>query len=128
MTELTGFWEEDILSKITIKELILKFDPEIQAIFFSSYGNELEAIPKVLLSSNYQTEYVLEGLLNLRNTRAQKIILMRFGIVTGKPMTLEEVANILGITRERVRQIESAYLRRLRPHIRRRRLVDYLND
>ena len=128
MPDIVEFWEEEILTKVSIKEYIHKFNPEIQVIFFNSYGKDLEAIPKEFLHSDFRTEYMLEQLLKLGSTRSQKIILMRFGIVTGTLMTLEEVANELEITRERVRQIESMFIRRCRPHIRRKKLIDYLND
>jgi RNA polymerase primary sigma factor len=48
------------------------------------------------------------------NPREQRIIFLRFGFETGEPLTLEEVGAKLGITRERVRQIEEKALRRLK--------------
>ncbi len=128
MSDITESWEEEILAQVSIKEYIYKFDPEIQAIFYNSYGKNLDAIPKELLRSDSRIEEMLEQLLKLGSIRSQKIILMRLGIVSGTPMTLEEVANEFGITRERVRQIESMFLRRCRPHIQRRKIIDYLNN
>jgi len=43
-----------------------------------------------------------------------EVIKMRFGIGDVEPMTLEQIGNVLGVTRERVRQIESKVLRKLR--------------
>lgn len=43
-------------------------------------------------------------------------------------MTLEQVANELGITRERARQIDSTFRGRLRPHYRKKTLIDYLDE
>lgn len=57
------------------------------------------------------------------------MILMRFGIETGSPMTLEEVAERFGVTRERVRQVESKFLRLgHRPLRRRKSLADFLDE
>ena len=42
------------------------------------------------------------------------VIKMRFGIGDVEPMTLEQIGNVLGVTRERVRQIESKVLNKLR--------------
>ena len=128
MFELAENLEDVILSKIEIEQCIKDFDPEIQEIFYDAYGKNLEAIPKELLYPGCRTEDLLMMLQKLRSVRSQKVILMRFGIITGKPMTLDAVANEMGITRERVRQIESLFLRSNRPCIRRRKPLDHLYD
>ena len=46
--------------------------------------------------------------------REQKVIILRFGLEGGRPMTLEEVGREYGITRERVRQVEAKAMRKLR--------------
>lgn len=46
--------------------------------------------------------------------REQKVIISRFGLESGQPMTLEEVGREYGITRERVRQVETKAIRKLR--------------
>jgi len=46
--------------------------------------------------------------------REKQILILRFGLEDGNPKTLEEIGNIFGITRERVRQIEEKALRKLR--------------
>ena len=111
MSEINEILEDAIITKLSIEKYIKEFAPEIQQILYKSYGKNLEALPKEFLNSGDGTEKVLEQLLKLGNTTSQKIILMRFGIMTGTPMTLEEVAKELGMTRERVRQIESKFLR-----------------
>ena len=52
--------------------------------------------------------------LRMLNPRQQRVLTERFGLNGGKPKTLEEVGTILGITRERVRQLETRALRELR--------------
>ena len=118
--EMNETLEDIMITKIGIEERIRKFDPEIQKIFYDSYGEKLGALPRELLQPGCQTEELLEQLLKLGSVNAQKAVLMRFGIVTGTPMTLEAVSAELDITRERVRQIENLFLRRFRPHLRRR--------
>ncbi len=59
---------------------------------------------------SYQTDLVLESL----TPREQKVLKMRFGIGERQDYTLEEVGKVLGVTRERVRQIEAKAIRRLR--------------
>ena len=111
MSEINEIFEDAILAKLSIEKYIKEFDPEIQQVLYNSYGKNLEDLPKEFLNSNDGIGKILEQLLRLGNTMSQKIILMRFGIMTGTPMTLDEVAKELGITRERVRQIESRFLR-----------------
>lgn len=59
----------------------------------------------------------INGLLDLMNDREKKILDLRFGLNDGTTHTLGETAKYFGITRERVRQIESAALEKLRGHI-----------
>jgi len=58
--------------------------------------------------------------------REARILRMRFGLENGRAYTLEEVGQKFGLTRERIRQIESKALRRLRHPRRARQLKDYL--
>lgn len=57
--------------------------------------------------------------------REQLVIRLRFGLDDGNPKTLEEVSNIMGVTKERIRQIESSAIRRLRHPNKRRYLEGY---
>ncbi len=65
---------------------------------------------------------VLDGLME----RERKVIELRFGLIDGHPRTLEEVGREFGVTRERIRQIESKTLCKLRHPSRSSRLKDYL--
>jgi RNA polymerase sigma factor (sigma-70 family) len=56
----------------------------------------------------------------------QKVIRLRFGLEDGRCRTLEEVGKEFSLTRERIRQIESKALRKLRHHTRSRKLAGYL--
>jgi RNA polymerase primary sigma factor len=60
--------------------------------------------------------------------REEKVIRLRFGIDDGRPRTLEEVGRHFHVTRERIRQIESKALRKLRHPSRSRKLKDYLDE
>jgi len=59
--------------------------------------------------------------------REARILRLRFGLENGRSYTLEEVGQKFGLTRERIRQIESKALRRLRHPRRARQLKDYLS-
>ncbi|MDU2590701.1 MAG: RNA polymerase sigma factor RpoD, partial [Atopobium sp.] len=71
-----------------------------------------------------QLEQVLDGLAD----RERKVIKFRFGLEDGHPRTLEEVGKEFGVTRERIRQIESKTLAKLRHPSRSGRLKDYMEE
>jgi RNA polymerase primary sigma factor len=71
-----------------------------------------------------QLEQVLDGLAD----RERKVIKLRFGLEDGHPRTLEEVGREFGVTRERIRQIESKTLAKLRHPSRSGKLKDYMED
>ncbi len=68
----------------------------------------------------------LQVVLNTLNDRERKVIQLRFGLNDGHPRTLEEVGREFGVTRERIRQIESKTLSKLRHPSRSGPLKDYL--
>ena len=71
-----------------------------------------------------QLDQVLDGLAD----RERKVIKFRFGLEDGHPRTLEEVGREFGVTRERIRQIESKTLVKLRHPSRSGRLKDYMEE
>ncbi len=68
----------------------------------------------------------LESVLDTLNDREKQVIRLRFGLIDGHPHTLEEVGREFGVTRERIRQIESKTLSKLRHPSRSQKLKDYL--
>ena len=71
-----------------------------------------------------QLDQVLDSLAD----RERKVIKFRFGLEDGHPRTLEEVGREFGVTRERIRQIESKTLAKLRHPSRSSKLKDYMED
>jgi len=67
----------------------------------------------------------IEKALKSLTEREKDVIYRRFGLNDGKPMTLEEIGNLLNITRERVRQIENKALKKLRRLSNRKRLSEF---
>jgi RNA polymerase primary sigma factor len=80
----------------------------------------MEAAAFIMLQD--QLEQVLDNL----SVREQRIIQLRFGLADGHPKTLEEVGREFGVTRERIRQIESKTLAKLRHPSRAQMLREYL--
>lgn len=69
-----------------------------------------------------EIDQMLQGL----TPREREVIILRFGLESGHPMTLEEVGKRFKVTRERIRQIETAALRKLRNPSRSRKIRDFL--
>ena len=56
----------------------------------------------------------VDNVLKVLDAREKKIVFQRFGLDGGKPRTLEEVGKKLGVTRERIRQVQNVALSKLR--------------
>jgi RNA polymerase primary sigma factor len=69
----------------------------------------------------------MQAALGVLMDREREVLEMRYGLMDGQDRTLEEVGKVLGVTRERVRQIEAKALRKLRHPTRSRQLRDYLD-
>jgi RNA polymerase primary sigma factor len=69
----------------------------------------------------------VEDALRELSDREQQVVRLRFGLEDGQARTLEEVGREFGVTRERIRQIESKTLAKLRHPQRRQKLRDYLD-
>ncbi len=85
------------------------------------------AMPADVATARSLSEQITEALSEL-NSREQAVVRMRFGLDGDQPHTLEEVGQRFGVTRERIRQIESKTLAKLRHPHRRQKLEDYLSS
>ena len=68
----------------------------------------------------------IDEMLGGLSPREREVIILRFGLETGKPLTLEEVGRRFNVTRERIRQIETAALRKLRNPSKSKKVRDFL--
>jgi RNA polymerase primary sigma factor len=69
----------------------------------------------------------LHSVLGTLSEREAGVVSMRFGLTDGQPKTLDEIGKVYGVTRERIRQIESRTMSKLRHPSRSKALRDYLN-
>ena len=69
----------------------------------------------------------LHSVLDTLSEREAGVVSMRFGLTDGQPKTLDEIGNVYGVTRERIRQIESKTMSKLRHTSRSDILRDYLD-
>lgn len=70
----------------------------------------------------------MEDALQVLSTREQEVIRLRYGLEDGRDHTLSEIADILGVSSERIRQIESGALSKLRQPKLRHKLREYLDE
>lgn len=80
---------------------VLSDNGDFEEIFFKSYTLK-------------ELNIILRKMLETLTPKEKRILQLRFGIIDGKERTLEQVGNICGLTRERIRQIEARALGRLR--------------
>ena len=85
-----------------------------------------EALAPAEAASFFLLREQLDDVLNTLTPREKKVLQLRFGLNDGRSRTLEEVGNVFGVTRERIRQIEAKALRKLRHPSRSKKLKDYL--
>ncbi len=112
----SGLKREKISSLLELVQDHMSLDTPIgdgESIMSDVIEDHNAVAPEAETSDKLRSSELAEALLRL-NPRQQRVLTERFGLEDGKPKTLEEVGNILGITRERVRQLETRALRDLR--------------
>lgn len=102
-------------------------DDEEDSVLGDFIEDDEAAPPDDTATYNLLREHLSE-VLNSLPPREVRILQLRYGLLDGQAYTLEEVGRKMGVTRERVRQIEAQALSRLRHPSIRRKLRDYLGD
>jgi RNA polymerase primary sigma factor len=102
-------------------------DEEEDSVLADFIQDEDSPAPVESVTQNLLQEHLKE-VLNSLPPREVRILQLRYGLLDGQSYTLEEVGRKMGVTRERVRQIEAQALSRLRHPGHRRKLVDYLRE
>jgi RNA polymerase primary sigma factor len=105
--------------------LELPTDDEADSVLGDFIEDRESPEPVEMVTSGMLREQ-LSDILSVLPPREVRILQMRYGLVDGETYTLEEVGKKLGVTRERVRQIEAQALSRLRHPTHSRKLRDYL--
>ena len=111
--------EEVHMSEKRVAELI-QASGDTDFVADDTGGSTEEKAESVFLRE--EIDAMLKGL----SPREREVIILRFGLETGRPMTLEEVGRRFKVTRERIRQIETAALRKLRNPTRSKKIKDFL--
>ncbi len=92
------------------------------------FVEDKEADAPVTVASFKLLQEYLRMVLEELNDREREVLIMRFGLRDGKIRTLEQVGRHFDVTRERIRQLETKALAKLRQPSRARKLEGYLND
>lgn len=124
-----GITTEKVLEILKISQEPVSLETPIGEEEDSQLGDFIEdeaaAVPVEAASLSLLQEQLREVLSSL-NERERRVIELRFGLKDGHPRTLEEVGRVFGVTRERIRQIESKTLSKLRHPVRSSKLKDFL--
>lgn len=102
--------EVSLNGKITVENAndeIIDFVPAMNSDYI-----EVHSVEDIALL--HERLKVIESELNQLPERERKIVILRFGLEDGEPKTLEEIGKVIGVTRERIRQIEAKALKKLR--------------
>jgi DNA-directed RNA polymerase sigma subunit (sigma70/sigma32) len=97
----------------TTEREVLRLEPDEPADPASLLAAQLKAAEAADPDSANLLRAQLEAVFHTLSEREKRVIQLRFGLLDGHPRTLEEVGRELGITSERVRQIESETLRKM---------------
>ncbi|HJA06909.1 MAG TPA: sigma-70 family RNA polymerase sigma factor [Candidatus Mediterraneibacter pullicola] len=114
---LTGRTEEEVKEILSYFQTPVSLETPIGENGEDSLGdmveNQTETTPEEAMDILVQKEEVKE-LLETLSEREREVIRLRYGLEDGKAQTLEEIGGQLGVTRERVRQIEARAMEKLR--------------
>ncbi|MEK6709620.1 MAG: RNA polymerase sigma factor RpoD/SigA, partial [Nitrospinota bacterium] len=119
---------EDVENVLRAHRSYLSLDAPVAGSEETSYLDLLEAKDVISAEDNlmqHSLEEEIDDLLRGLDPREREIIRMRFGF-DGDPMTLEEIGHKIGLSRERIRQIEKKIIRRFRARAKSKTLMDFL--
>lgn len=132
--EETGFTKQQIETLKKQSQAVLSLDAEIPNTdkregHRASLGDWYTDTNEATLEEKYlikDMQRSVNEVLDCLKDKEYEIISLRYGLADDKPRTLEEIGNIYGVTRERIRQIEVNALRKLKFAARKKGLRDYL--
>jgi len=121
--------EEKLKDILVFMQEPLSLDVPVKSDDDSLFGDFITDMkferPEDTVFNNILREEIKQVLKEL-NKQEKTVILLRFGLEDAEPKTLEEIGNVLGVTRERVRQIEVKALRKLKNYRNRLKFQDFL--
>ena len=116
----TGYKEERVRECMMLKEYVLTYSSlnvtvgEDETVELGEFLSDDGVIPIEEMVENRELRRILDDVLDTLTEKEKKVIRLRFGLEDNRQWTLEEVGKLFNVTRERIRQIESKALRKLR--------------
>jgi RNA polymerase primary sigma factor len=124
-----GMTEEALSHLRAVSSPIDSLDRKLNDEEDSSAIMDIIAAPEQELPKEYDLNGIgMPELLNSLDLRSKRVLIMRFGLNGATPKTLDEIAVIMGVTRERVRQIEFRTLRTLRQRLNYWKAIEVAED
>lgn len=129
----TGDQEELVRKCMMLKEYVLTYSSlnvtvgEDETVELGEFLSDDGAIPIEEMVENKELRRILDDVLDTLTEKEEKVIRLRFGFEDNRRWTLEEVGKLFHVTRERIRQIESKALRKLRHPSRLRNIKSFLD-
>jgi RNA polymerase primary sigma factor len=115
--EATGLTKEKLALIVSSTQELVSLDAKPGEDFDRALGELLEDKVSVAPAEDAAGKLLREDvrdLLNYLDDRERQVIILRYGLETGLAMTLEQIGKTLGLSRERVRQLEKAAMRKLK--------------
>ena len=131
VADMTGFSEERIEEILRNSNSIISLDAPVgeeSASAIRDFVEDTKAADPEAAVMQTMMEREIQKQLSALSPREQLVLNMRFGLDGNRTHTLEEVGNQVGVTRERIRQIEARALRRLRLSNKSKHLREFIND
>lgn len=129
LSEATGITEDEIDEVLMASQNQLSLDNYIggdeDKTFLDSLEDEDSNVEKAIIAKTLKAS--IDEIVASLEPREAEIIVKRFGFDGERPKTLEELGDSLGVSRERIRQLEARALEKLRKKALKKQLNDYLN-
>ena len=122
---------EEVLGMLKAARIPLSLDDHASGDDETTFGDLLRDGKPGLAAQNMESSMLreqLDSVLGTLDSRQSEILRLRYGLLDGRRYTLEQIGQIYGVTRERIRQIEAKALERLRHPRRKRRLTAFIEQ
>lgn len=132
LCEITGYTRETIERCLKYENDVISLNTPIgeekhgEQLTLMDYIPDEENILEDIGEKQFLKDEINKVLDNINNEKFKNIVILRFGLNGNEPKTLQEIGNMYGLTRERIRQLEVKILKKLRLQQNTKFLIDYL--